>query len=135
MHKIKARPVVERVESPIPRRFNQIKGEQSAQLIADYQAGMPVKEMATMYGIHRGSVSKHLREHGVPPRKVGLDAAQIQEAIKLYVQGESLAVIGKRMGVDKGTVRQRLVEMGVEMRSPHEHLTGGRMTSRQSSFE
>lgn len=122
MHKIKARPVVERVESPIPRHFNQIKGDQSTQLIADYQAGMPVKEMATKYGIHRGSVSKHLREHGVPPRTVGLDAAQIQEVVKLYARGGSLAAIGKQTGVDKGTVRQRLVEVGVEMRSPYAHL-------------
>ncbi len=83
---------------------------------------MHVKEMATKYGIHRGSVSKHLREHGVPPRKVGLDETQVQEAAKLYARGESLAAIGKRMGVDKGTVRQRIVEMGVEMRSQYEHL-------------
>lgn len=57
MRKIEARPVLERVESPIPRRFNQIKGERSAQFIADYQAGLPVKEMAAKYGIHRGRVS------------------------------------------------------------------------------
>lgn len=116
--------MVERVESHVPRRFNHTRGERSEQLVADYHAGMPVKEMASKYGIHRGSVSKHLRDHGVPPRKVGLDEAQIREAVKQYALGESLATIGKRMGVDKGTVRERLVESGVEMRSPYEHMRG-----------
>lgn len=56
------------------------------------------------------------------PRKVGLDVEQILESVKLYIQGESLVAIDKRMGVDKGTVRQRLVEAGVVMRSSHEDL-------------
>lgn len=83
---------------------------------------MPVKKMTTKYGIHNGSVSKHLREHGVPPSAVGLDAEQIQKAVKPYIRGESLAAISTQMDVDNGTLRQRLVEVGLEMQSPYDLL-------------
>ena len=62
------------------------------------------------------------RRHGIAPRPVGLDERQIIEAVRLYEQGDSLATIGKRMGVTAHTVRSRLVEAGVRMRSSYEHL-------------
>lgn len=120
--KIQARPETVREEPPIPRHFNQVKGEQAETLAEDYQAGMRVKELATKYGISRETVSRHLRRQAISPRKVGLDALQIKEAARLYEQGDSLATIGKRMGVTAHTVRSRLIEAGVTMRSSYEHL-------------
>lgn len=38
-------------------------------MIAAYQAGMTMKELAGAFGIHRTTVSAHLREHGVPSRR------------------------------------------------------------------
>ncbi|WP_437770398.1 hypothetical protein [Arthrobacter sp. KNU40] len=86
-----------------------------------YLGGVPVAELAKTYGIHRGSVSKHLRRHGIAPRPAGLDEQQIAEAVRLDQQGDSLATIGKRMGVTAHTVRSRLVEMSVAMRSSYDH--------------
>lgn len=36
-------------------------------MAAAYLGGVPVAELAKTYGIHRGSVSKHLRRHGITP--------------------------------------------------------------------
>ncbi|ASN19938.1 hypothetical protein CGK93_09815 [Arthrobacter sp. YN] len=91
-------------------------------MAADYQAGMRVKELAVKYRTSRETVNKHLRRQAVTPRKVGLDEQQIKEAVRLYKQGALLATIGKRMEVTAHTVRSRLVERGVEMRSTYEHL-------------
>ncbi|WP_247046273.1 hypothetical protein [Arthrobacter rhizosphaerae] len=62
-------------------------------------------------------MSKNVRRHGAAPRRVGLNEQQITEAIRLYQQGDSLATIGKGMGVTGHAVRSRLVERGVRMRS------------------
>lgn len=56
------------------------------------------------------------------PRPIGLDESQIAEAARLYEQGDSLATIGTRIGVTAHTVRSRLIEAGVEKRSPYDHL-------------
>ncbi|GAA5197170.1 hypothetical protein GCM10023346_31290 [Arthrobacter gyeryongensis] len=119
---LRARPEVVREEPPIPRHFTHLSAEQTKALAEDYRAGMRVKELAAKYGISRETISKHLRRHGIAPRKVGLDAQQIKEAVRLYEQGDSLATIGKRMGVTAHTVRSRLIEAGVKMRSSYEHL-------------
>lgn len=37
----------------------------------------------------------------------------------MYAQGDSLAVIGTRQGVDAGTVHARLRERGMQMRDTH----------------
>jgi DNA-directed RNA polymerase specialized sigma24 family protein len=52
----------------------------------------------------------------VPIRMRGLSPEQIDEAVRLYEAGWSLARIGDRMGVNDMTVRQRLLERGVQMR-------------------
>jgi DNA-directed RNA polymerase specialized sigma24 family protein len=52
-------------------------------------------------------------------RMRGLSAEQIDEAVRLYEAGQSLARIGERLGVDAGTVRARVVERRVRMRDTH----------------
>ncbi|WP_441415057.1 hypothetical protein [Arthrobacter sp. 2MCAF14] len=120
--KLQARPPVVREEPPIPRRFPQLKAKQAKAMAEDYQAGMRVKELATKYQISRETVRKRLRRRAIRPRKIGLDEQQIKESVRLYEQGDSLATIGKRMGVTAHTVRSRLIEKGVRMRSSYDHL-------------
>jgi transposase-like protein len=52
-------------------------------------------------------------------RMRGLSAEQIEQAVKLYEGGWSLARISRRFDVNAGTVQARLVERGVRMRDPH----------------
>jgi DNA-binding MarR family transcriptional regulator len=84
-----------------------------------YQAGDLMTELAERYGIHRRTVSAILKRHGVPTRASGLSPEQIQRAVLMYAQGQSLGKIGKLLGVDATTVHARLREQGVRMRDTH----------------
>lgn len=122
MHRIKARPEVARVAPPIPRIAKQIGAEQSAQLADDYRQGMTVGDLAKKYGIHRVTVSDHLAVHCIAKRLRGLDETQVLDAAERYQASTSLAVLGKKYGVSPTTVRKALIEQGITMRSPYEHL-------------
>ncbi|HEY9357610.1 MAG TPA: hypothetical protein VIQ52_15020, partial [Arthrobacter sp.] len=87
MRKIKARPEVARVASPIPRRAKQISAEQSTQLADDYRQGMKVGDLAEKYGIHRVTVADHLAGHGIEKRLRGLGETQVLDAAKRYQAG------------------------------------------------
>jgi len=86
------------------------------QLIEGYRSGSTVYELGDQFGIERRTVSAILHRRGVPMRRRGLSEEQIDDAVRLYNQGWSLARIAARMDVAAGTVRQRLHERGVTMR-------------------
>jgi len=91
--------------------------EQQAEVVRRYQAGAQMNYLAQHYGVHRSTVSAVLKRHGISTRQSGLSADQVRRAVLLYEQSKSLAVIGKLLGVDAGTVHTRLREQGVRMRS------------------
>ena len=122
IERIQTRPPKDSQDQPLPRRFPRLTADKSKAMAADYQAGMRVKELTVKYGVSRETVIRHLRRQAVGPRKLGLNEQQIKEAAKLYEQGDSLATIEKRMSVTAHTVRSRLIEAGVTMRSSYEHM-------------
>jgi len=84
--------------------------------VAGYEAGETTKELAAEYGIHRVTVSSHLRWAGIPLRRSGLNAAQIAEAADLYRAGYSSERIAERFGVNADTVIRALRRAGVAIR-------------------
>ncbi|RSM35572.1 helix-turn-helix domain containing protein [Amycolatopsis balhimycina DSM 5908] len=112
------------IEPPTPRhsastnsnRRFRLDNDQTQQLIAAYQAGSTVYQLAAQFDIERRTVSAILHRHNVPMRRRGLTDNQIDDAERLYQQGWSLARIGNRMDVTADTVRARLLERGVAMR-------------------
>lgn len=90
-----------------------------ARLIADYQAGQTIYQLAKSYGVNRHTVTRHLRRAGIRLRMDGLSPEQIEQAVDLYAQGWSLAKIAAKFGVTADTVRARLLEQGVRMRDTH----------------
>lgn len=119
--KIKARPDVAVVASPLPRRAKHLNPEQSAQLAENYRQGMKVWELAKKYDIHRATVADHLAFHGVAKRARGLMPDQITEASDRYRTGESLASLGRAYSVSADTIRKGLCSSGVKMRNPWDH--------------
>jgi hypothetical protein len=85
-------------------------------LIEGYRAGATVYELGDQFRIDRRTVSKILKRRGVTMRMQGLTAEQIDEAVRLYEAGWSLARIGGRMNVDPTTVLARLREQTVRTR-------------------
>lgn len=85
-------------------------------LVDRYHQGALQRELAETYGTERRTVQAIVRRHGATKSR-GLLPEQIDEAVRLYKAGDSLAKIGRKLGVDHGTVRARLLEPGVSMRS------------------
>ena len=90
-----------------------------ARLIAAYEAGAKINELAANFGVNRNTVSSTLRSSGVAPRRRGLSADDTAEAASLYLMGWSLSSIGSLFGCTAETVRQALIRSGVECRKPN----------------
>jgi hypothetical protein len=103
-------------DSTDSNRHDRLDDIQTRQLIAGYQAGSTVYQLADQFNIERRTVSAILHRHQVPMRRRGLTDNQIDDAERLYQQGWSLARIGNGMEVTADTVRARLLERGVTMR-------------------
>jgi DNA invertase Pin-like site-specific DNA recombinase len=99
-----------------------------AQLVAGYQAGSTIFELAEQFGCHHETVCRRLKTEGVQMRGRQLTPAQVDEAERLYTAGHSLASVGEQLGVWSSTIRKHLRNRGVVMRPPHI-----RQTLRQSS--
>jgi transposase-like protein len=85
-------------------------------LVAAYQAGTTITDLAKQFQIHPMTVTAHLQRQGVKLRQRGLTQAQIEEAAKLYADGWSLTRIGNHFGVYPHSVRYRLRQAGVQLR-------------------
>lgn len=90
-----------------------------ATIIARYRSGESSTSLAAVFGVSKNSVIKLLRDAGVPIRRQGLTNEQIDDAARLYEAGQSLAKIGRQLGVDHGTVWRQLKNCGVRMRDTH----------------
>ncbi|WP_436495595.1 helix-turn-helix domain-containing protein [Actinokineospora sp. HUAS TT18] len=104
----------------MPRRAKQLKGERALALIDAYVAGASTREVAERFGIHRLTVSKILKAHGVEARKRRLTKDEIDLAVNLYEQGMSQATIAERIGASPDGIRNQLLKRGVKMRGPHD---------------
>jgi AraC-like DNA-binding protein len=91
-----------------------------AELVDSYRSGATVKDLAARFGVHRTTVTQHLRRDGTTTRRRGLDDDQIEHAVRLYRQGSSLARVGERLNVHAEIVRQALLVRGVQRRAPWE---------------
>lgn len=83
-------------------------------MIAAYEAGARVCDLARAYDLHRTTVASHIARAG-KTRPV-MTEAQIDEAVRLYGEGWTLHEVGRGMGVADQTVRRVLVERAVTIR-------------------
>jgi uncharacterized protein (DUF433 family) len=77
--------------------------------------GDTIDQLATTFGVHRTTVIAHLERQGAP-RRSGIVANNIDEAIRLYKEGWSLARVGEHFDVDAETVRRALRTAKVALR-------------------
>ena len=62
------------------KRVRRLNDAERVELIEYYRSGLTVYQLANKYGIHRHTVSKHLRDAGVRLRLDGMTAEQIGRA-------------------------------------------------------
>ena len=90
--------------------------EQRVNLLADYEAGIPVRAIAAKYGVHRGTIPKFVLGSGGTLRTPGLDEAGRVRATALYADGLTLKEVAEKLGVDDKTVRNAVVQEGGRLR-------------------
>ena len=81
-----------------------LTAEDTADIVARYQAGETTQQVGTRYGISKTRVASILRVQGISIRRQGLTDEQVSEAATLYVNGMSLACLGSRLDVSHTTV-------------------------------
>ncbi len=90
--------------------------DQVAELIASYQAGSTLAEVATKFGVYVRTAAAHLEREGIAQRRHRLTADQVVEAVRLYEAGCSTIQIGHHFGVYPESIRYRLKRAGVKLR-------------------
>ena len=87
-------------------------------LIAAYQAGATLNQLADHYGIHRTTVAAHVDRHGAPRHddRTAWDEGALEEAAEMYAAGLSLVDVASRFGIDAQTVANRFRRAGRPIR-------------------
>ncbi|MBB4930382.1 lambda repressor-like predicted transcriptional regulator [Lipingzhangella halophila] len=107
----------------VPRAIQRPTDKHISDIVAEYREGATIRQLAIKHRIGRETVSKILKQSGVTMRRTGLTPEQVEEAVRLYTKGWSLAKIGNRFSVDGKTVWSRLTDRGVRMREPYERTS------------
>lgn len=115
--------LVHKVSSAKPDRRSykpnrKLTPEEVQKLVAQYEAGASIANLAREFGMHTQTVDAHLKRQGV--RKHGvfkLSPEQVDEVAKLYCDGWSTIEIAKEFGVATNTVSRGLVRARVKLRS------------------
>jgi lambda repressor-like predicted transcriptional regulator len=102
--------------APVPRHKQRRLRAQTADLVASYQAGATVYELASQYQIKRQTVSNILERQGVPRRYLRLTGNALNEAVKVYEAGSSLSELSRELGLPVTTIRLALMRAGVTLR-------------------
>ncbi|WP_166355755.1 helix-turn-helix domain-containing protein [Phytoactinopolyspora limicola] len=87
-----------------------------AELLAGYAAGVPVRELATRFDVHRGAVWEVARRAGLELRRPELSEATRAEAARLYGEGLTLAGVAAQLGISDDSVRAAVIAYGGTVR-------------------
>jgi Transposase and inactivated derivatives len=90
--------------------------ERRAELVADYEAGMPVRAICAKYGVHRGTISALARRAGVAARRPGLTDAEQTQAASFYAGGMTLMQVARHMRISDEAVRRAVLAEGGHLR-------------------
>lgn len=101
---------------PLMRRARQLPDDEIARLVADYEAGVLVDDIALKCGTRRGTVTEIMKTTGRRVRCKGLSDPELAQATELYEGGASLATVGREGGIDAMTIRTWLLRAGVRIR-------------------
>ena len=104
---------------PPHRLDRKVSPEIIAQLVAEYESGVPSTHLTMIYGLGKGSVLKLIKEAGVQTRNHGWLQENFVEAATLYRDGLSPAWVAERFGCSVNSVRKEFRSNGVPSRLPN----------------
>jgi len=104
-----------RLSNPIQQRLSPTDTDA---LIAAYQSGVTINELADQYGVHRSTVAATLDRHQVERRgaQTPWTSGTLADAADFYASGLSLAAVAARYGIDPQTVASRFRRAGIPVR-------------------
>lgn len=115
--KIRERPALDLLKVVRRTTATHTSPDVRERVLEEYTAGVLVDEIAINYDISRDTINQIVHAAGAPLRFLGLRQEQVSEAAQRYEDGESLAALGRRFGVDPMTVRSYLLKAGVKIRA------------------
>ena len=89
-----------------------------AQVVADYEAGMPTTQLTGKYGLSKTSVLRLLHEAATEMRRQPFSDQEVDDAVRLCASGLSVATVGSRLGAHQSKVWRASVARGVVLRPP-----------------
>lgn len=99
-----------------PTTQPRLSDEKVGQIVASYEAGKTVYELAVEYAYHRVTISAVLKRQGVALRRASPTPAQIDEMVRLYESGLSLARVGEQFAMNASTVLAQLRKRKIRTR-------------------
>lgn len=97
-------------QEPPAQVLPKLPRDRAVALVAAYEAGATVYQLAEQFSIHRQTVSRILKRHGATMRHHTLTADEIGDIVRAHQAGESVYRIAERFVVQASTVRKRLHE-------------------------
>jgi len=94
-----------------------------AQIVARYDAGEPVLQIAQAYGVSTPVIYTRLREHGRSIRRPRLSPEGRVRVLALYESGLSSVAAARKMGISRSTVRKVVAQAGLTRPTPEEQAT------------
>ena len=95
---------------PIRQRLRRLTEAQVIEIVARYEEGATVYEIAAEFGCHRTTVAERLKKSGIVMRLQSPGAVTIDSMESLYQSGFSYVEIGRQLGYSANTVRKYLRE-------------------------
>lgn len=111
-------------QSPPPQvhaLHRRLSPETLRQIQTEYQAGASANQLAVRYQLNRASITRLLQRAGIPPNRRSLTEAEIEQAVKLYATGLTVARVAAQLGRPPTTVHATLRQRGVQLRSRHDY--------------
>ena len=88
-----------------------------AELLAGYAAGVPVRELAARFGIHRATIWEAATAAGIERGKADLSDEVREQANRLYAEGMSLAHVARHLRISYEVARSAVVVSGGTIRA------------------
>ncbi|MCD1285726.1 MULTISPECIES: helix-turn-helix domain-containing protein [unclassified Brevibacterium] len=87
-----------------------------AEPLDGYASGVPVRELAAQFKVHRGTVRQIARQAGLAARRPDLPDTIRQDAARLYADGLPLDHVATQLGISIEAVRSAVVACGGTIR-------------------
>ncbi|MGW3539566.1 helix-turn-helix domain-containing protein [Nocardia niigatensis] len=119
---------------PEPRSYKpnrKLSPDEIQKLIARYDGGASIAELAREFGMHTQTVDAHLKRQGVEKRSLRkMSDEQVERAVQLYGDGWSTTDLAEEFQVAAPTVRMTIIRAGVKLRG---QVEGRWYTTRKTS--